>query len=178
MSDEVKALLRAGEEARWQRRPFAAMDAYRRALEVARSSPVDEDLIPALAGVAQIERDLGRPEAAVPLYEEAAAVCRSLDRPLLLAHTIRHLGEVHHEAGRLVPAEDCLVEALALYRTHEDGRGTLDLANAVRPMAILRASTGPKEEAVSLWEEARALYAEVGVDAGVEEADAWLKRLR
>jgi tetratricopeptide (TPR) repeat protein len=99
-------------------------------------------------------------------YEEAVTVFREVDEPLVLAHAIRHLGDVYHEQGRPDLAEPCYHEALGLYRTHEDD-SSLDLANAVRSLAVLR-----WEQTRTLWEEARDLYATVGIEAGVKESTA------
>ena len=44
-------------------------------------------------------------------------------------------------------------------------------------MAILKAQTGEPEAALALWREAKALYAAVGIGAGVEEAERWMARL-
>ena len=57
-------------------------------------------------------------------------------------------------AGRLGPAGQCYREAIELYRGNVSCT-PLDLANAIRPLAML--------------EEARALYASVDVQAGVAE---------
>lgn len=99
-------------------------------------------------------------------YEEAVVLLREVDEPLVLAHTIRHLGDVYHEQGRPELAEGCYHEALGLYRSHESGP-SLDMANAIRSTAVLR-----WEQARALWEEARDLYTAVGVEAGVKESAA------
>ena len=99
-------------------------------------------------------------------YEEAVALFREASEPLVLAHTIRHLGDVYHEQGRPDLAEPCLEEAIALYRSHAD-ESSLDYANAVRSLAVLR-----WEQARILWEEARALYTGLGIEAGVKESTA------
>jgi len=99
-------------------------------------------------------------------YEEAVMLYRKLNEPLVLAHTIRHLGDVYHEEGRPDLAESCYHEALALYRSRED-RSPLDFANAIRSLAVLR-----WEQTRALWEEARDLYATVNVAAGVKEGTA------
>jgi len=99
-------------------------------------------------------------------YEEAVALLRDVDEPLVLAHTIRHLGDVYHEQGRPDLAESCYHEALGLYRSHESG-SSLDVANAVRSLAVLR-----WDQTRALWEEARDLYTAVGVEAGVKESTA------
>src|SRR5258705_82111 len=59
-----------------------------------------------------------------------------------------------------------------------DGRTAfLDLANAIRPLAILREDAGAVEEAKRLWTEARDLYAAVDVAPGVAECSSRLARL-
>lgn len=40
-------------------------------------------------------------------YEEAVTLFRGVDQPLVLAHTIRHLGDVYQEQGRPDLAEPC-----------------------------------------------------------------------
>jgi tetratricopeptide (TPR) repeat protein len=115
-------------------------------------------------------------DAARLLYEEAVAIYREEGGPLDPAHTIRHLGDVHRHEGHAKLAEDCYLEALALYRGRQE-TPSLDLANAIRPLAILKDHAGEVEEARRLWEEARELYAGVNVEAGVAESSARLARL-
>ena len=99
-------------------------------------------------------------------YEEAVVLFRDVDEPLVLAHSVRHLGDVYLEQGRPDLAEPCYHEALALYRAHAD-ESSLDLANAVRSLAVLR-----WEQAKMLWEEARTLYTGLSIEAGVTESAA------
>lgn len=99
-------------------------------------------------------------------YEEAVLLFREVDEPLVLAHTIRHLGDVYHEQGRPDLAEPCYHEALGLYRSHQDD-SSLDLANAVRSLAVLR-----WEQTRALWEEARDLYTTLRIEAGIKESTA------
>ena len=84
----------------------------------------------------------------------------------MLAHTIRHLGDVYLEQGRPDLAEPCYHEALGLYRSDEDD-SSLDLANAVRSLAVLR-----WEQTRMLWEEVRALYTSLSIEAGIKESTA------
>ena len=133
-------------------------------------------MVLALRALSEVERDLGRNNEALKLYEEAVAVCRAEGDPLLLAHTIRHLGQLHHDAARLQDAERCYRQALELYRSHENAP-PLDVANAVRPLAILQDEAGETEAARRLWQEARDLYEACGVQAGVDECAERLARL-
>ena len=99
-------------------------------------------------------------------YEEAVLLSRGVEEPLALAHTIRHLGDVYREQGRPDLAEPCYHEALGLYRTHEKG-SSLDLANAVRSLAVLR-----WEQTRTLWQEVRDLYTSLSIEAGIKESTA------
>jgi hypothetical protein len=99
-------------------------------------------------------------------YEEAAVLFREADEPLVLAHTIRHLGDVYLEQGRPDLAEPCYHESLGIYRSHADD-SSLDLANAVRSLAVLR-----WEQAKMLWEEVRVLYTSLRIEAGIRESTA------
>ena len=114
-------------------------------------------------------------EAKLACYVEALAAARECGDAMQIAHAVRHLGDVHRNAGRRADAKDCYDEALNLYRG--EAAPTLDVANAVRPMAILKADLGEREEALALWRKARELYATVGIDDGVEEAERWIERL-
>src|SRR5215510_3098836 len=131
----------------------------------------DQDRMDRLARAQELRR---RGESARPkdgamarlCYEEAIRLFREADQPLLLAHAIRHLGDVYLEQGRPDLAEPCYHEALGLYRSHTD-ESSLDLANAVRSLAVLR-----WEQARMLWEEVRALYTGLSIEAGIQESTA------
>jgi tetratricopeptide (TPR) repeat protein len=143
------------------------------------STPVE--LAQALHLLANVEHDTHRDERAQSLWEEAVAILRQTDDVLQLAHKVRHLGDLHRHCDRLSEAEKCYDEALALYRAH-DRPGSLDLANAVRRVAILKELLGDKDRALTLWNETRELYLAVqkasGVDltAGVKESEQHIGR--
>src|SRR5258705_5820955 len=134
-------LMKAANRARLEERPADALRDYAEAVTICRQSGAKRELIKALKGLGQIERDLDRGDAALPLYEEAVAICREEGDPLLLAHTVRHLGDIHQEARRTELAEPCYIEAIAIYRS-DDHTEPLDLANAIRPLAILTDEAG------------------------------------
>ncbi len=102
--------------------------------------------------------------------------CRALNHDLLLAHTVRHLGDVLQDLGSIERAEPCYLEALSLYERH-DRAPTLDVANTIRPLAILRETQGDTAEAVLLWTKALKIYAECNVSAGAEECERRLRNL-
>jgi tetratricopeptide (TPR) repeat protein len=99
-------------------------------------------------------------------YEQAVELFRGVDQPLVLAHTIRHLGDVYQEQGRPDLAEPCFHEAIALYRSHGDA-SSLDWANALRSLAVFR-----WEQTRTIWEEVRHLYTTLNIEAGIKESTA------
>jgi len=162
--------------ARLEDRSADAHRDYASAVALCRQSGNRRELIRALKGLGQIERDLDRGSAALPLYGEAVAICREHGDALLLAHTVRHVGDIHRDAGEAGLAEPCYDEALSIYRKHQQTE-PLDLANAIRPLAILKDDAGAIEEAKRLWAEARDLYAAANVREGVAESSRRLARL-
>jgi hypothetical protein len=94
--------------------------------------------------------------------------------PLEVAGVARHLGDIHRETGRVDLAELLLAEAVGLYRSSRETK-VLDLANALRPLALLRAGRGDRASAAPLWREARVLYAAIEVGEGVAECDRNLR---
>jgi tetratricopeptide (TPR) repeat protein len=173
VSEDAHTLIQRGHALRREDRADDAWQSFSDAVTAARRAGNDADLVHALMGLGQIERDRGRGEAALPLYEEAVELCLALDDHPLLAHTLRHLGDLHQDAGSLSAAEAPYQQALALYRRLE-ATPPLELANALRPYALLRERLGDGVAALALWREARALYLVAGVIEGVEECDRHL----
>ncbi|MGA9669243.1 MAG: tetratricopeptide repeat protein [Terracidiphilus sp.] len=170
------ALLKEGCRARREDRPADARVSFAEAVEQCRGTDDKTMLAQALAGLGQIERDLGQLDAAVKLYAEAVELYRTVDRPLALAHTVRHLADILRHQVQLDLAAPHYREALAIYRSHEE-TPPLDLANALRGYALLKSSEGEAEEATRLWREASGLYAAAGVEAGVVESQVQIERL-
>ncbi|HEV7424747.1 MAG TPA: ankyrin repeat domain-containing protein [Thermoanaerobaculia bacterium] len=168
----IDELLRAAPMQRARRarftRPDEARALFAEVAKKSRASGANRELVDSLKGIAQIDRDLGRRADALPFYEEAVSVARDLGDPLLLAHTLRHLGDLHHDDARDDLAEPLYDEALALYRTSD--APPLDLANALRSLAIIKDS----EE---LWEEAFHLYVATNVPPGIAETALRLANL-
>jgi tetratricopeptide (TPR) repeat protein len=173
---DATAWVDQGRRARREGRPDDARRAYAEAIAACTGPAHRRLLLDALKGLAQIERDLGRPAAALPFYEEAVAVARQTDDAQALAHTMRHLGDVHRETGRDDLAVPWYREALSLYRSHPE-TAPLELANAIRPLAIVEERAGRPDEARRLWHEARDLYAAAGVESGYDECATRMEAL-
>lgn len=167
------------DEAWRARREGRQADAERGLLEAIESSRQfgsRVQLIRALKSLAHVVRDVAQDDRALPLYEEAVTLGRVEGDILLLAHTVRHLGDLHRDAGRLGDADRCYAEALSLYRT-APSPPALDFANALRPAALLKEHCGDEVGARQLWSEAQILYEAAGVQQGVDECSRHLARL-
>jgi tetratricopeptide (TPR) repeat protein len=101
-----------------------------------------------------------------------AAAERSGDE-LARAQGIRRLGDVYRRGNRTSEAEVCYREAIETYRSNPYSP-PLDLANAVRGLAVLTDEVYGFREATTLWEEACELYGSAGIAAGVAECAARL----
>jgi hypothetical protein len=130
----------------------------------------------ALASRAKAVRDEGRMEAALDLYARAAVHARREGDALALAHRLRHIGDIHQDAGHDAEAAPFYAEALAVYRDNP-ATPALDLANLLRPMTMLKEKAGVPADAAALWAEAKTLYEVAGVEEGARESGRRLARL-
>ena len=170
MSEDANTLTQRGHAQRREGQLDDARQSFGEAVAAARRDGNDADLVHALKGLGQLERDLGRGERALALYEEAMELCLALEDLPGLAHVLRHLGDIHREAGSFSLATFPTEQALSLYRSLP-ATPPLELANAMRSCALLREQLGESDAARALWREARALYQAAGVAEGVDECE-------
>ena len=133
------------------------------------------EAIEAFLAEARRAREEGRASDAHNGYARAAALSREARLPLLQAHALRHLSDLDREADRLDQALAHAGQASALYRANGQG-ASLDMANALRLTALSLDGLRRPDAATAAWTEARDLYAEAGVAAGVSECETRLAR--
>jgi tetratricopeptide (TPR) repeat protein len=173
MADQLPDLIEVALRARSEHRLDEALAALTEAVELSRAASNQPRLAQALVGLGRIERDLKDSEPSLRHYTEAAKIYQQLGDSLSFAHAIRHAADMLRHEHRLQDAKQNYTEALDTYRNHPD-TNPLDLANAVRGLALLERETGNLVASKSLWQEARSLYESVGIQAGVDESDAQL----
>lgn len=166
-SEEIELVLQSGTAARRAGRFAVALQLMNNAAAMCGD---DQRMNRAhvLRELGELARNTHDLPAAQTHYEQAVALLRTLKDPPKLAHTIRHLGDVHAGRGHWPEAGRCFTEALDIYRTHPS-TGALDRANAIRSYALLKTRIDRRGEARNLWIEACALYQSAGIAAGVEE---------
>lgn len=155
MDVRTQTLLDEGDKARREERLDDAARAFAAAVDHCRDRNAPGDL--ALARRARIARDRHHYPAAARDQEDAVAILRQQDDPLRLAHALRHLGDICHDAGHHADAAPHYVEMLNIYRAHDTP--PLEMANAIRSVAVHHQTLGERERARALWTEARERYA-------------------
>ena len=170
----VKQLAQQAANARREGRLSEARRDAEDAVNLCRQVGTEERLVRVLMLLGQIERDSDENEKARRHYEEAVRHSRMHDEPARFAHTVRHLADLYCEEGEIDLAKASYEEALAIYR-RDQNTSPGDLANAIRGFAVMKDAAGATEEARSLWEEARCIYASLGVEEGVEECSTRLR---
>ena len=158
-----------------------ARDDLVKAVAICRTQTNDLELAEALHLQANLEHDLGRNDAALALWRESVDILRIADRPLELAHKLRHVGDLHRVCRRFAESDGFYQEAAVLYRKF-DRPGSLHFANAIRPMALLKEQMGLTNASLDLWREARGLYLSINIDgldthSAVAECDRHIARL-
>jgi tetratricopeptide (TPR) repeat protein len=124
---------------------------------------------------AEAVRD-GDPPQAIALYLEAATKGAGAGEGTPgWAHAMRHVAELQRKLGELDAALTNARAVVAFYR--EQVPLPLEMANALRVLGLAHQARGEEESSGSCWTEARALYAQAGVDAGVHEADVRLREI-
>lgn len=118
---------------------------------------------------AKSARRQGRLSDATALYEEAAESFQAEQQPARWAHALRHAAEFALRAGDGVTSLREARMVIEYYRSTPPT--TLEMANALRVMAMAEAAAGETDNAMEHWNEARRLYREAGIADGVLEAD-------
>jgi tetratricopeptide (TPR) repeat protein len=111
-------------------------------------------------------------DVALATFAEARELFHELGMPLDEGGVQRQIGIVQEYQGRLTKAEESYENALVLYRAYESGK-TLDYANAVRYVAVIKNRVGKRDESTQLWLEAFGRYDDLNMPVPVAEAAAW-----
>ena len=134
-------------------------------------------LVTALGRLGHVEMDAKNWDAAQTCYEAAIEQCQLQGDVAGQAHKTRHLGDVFRHRNQPDQAASCYEAALALYRSLASPP-ILDLANAIRMVALSQEHQQNLGVARKSWQEAHALYAQLGLQEGMEEADQHLDALK
>jgi tetratricopeptide (TPR) repeat protein len=161
-------LIEQGRKARQGRRIEDARRLFREALKQCCSDDDPRLEAELHAELAYVERALHDVQAAETNYRHAADMFRTLGDPYRAAHNMRHLADILRETGRPQDAAPFYAESIEFFRN--SGEYPLQLANALRGLALLQGDVKDFAGSLQSWAEAKALYQMVSVDAGVAES--------
>ena len=135
---------------------------------------------------AQIEREAKDYNKALAFQIEALTIQRGLNDSKMLAHVVRHMADTLQSAGRHGEAEPYYREMLSSYQSAPNVP-PLEMANALRSIALHEENMGKTDDARHLWQDARSHYAALDAEylaltgknenPGVREADRHLATL-
>lgn len=163
-----QTLIEQGRRARQQRRLDDARNLFTEALKVCCSDDDPRLEAELHSELAYVERALHNKQSAEADYRRAAELFRSLRDPYRTAHNMRHLADILRETGRSREAAPFYSESIEFFR--KSGEYPLQLANALRGLALMQGDLKDFSGSLQSWAEAKALYQMVSVDAGVAES--------
>jgi tetratricopeptide (TPR) repeat protein len=177
MTEKYSDLFAEGRRARREDRLPASRAIF---LDVVRKASEEGDrsaLAEAFIGLAEAENEIGNCEAARHHYANAALLYREIGPAKNLAYAVGHEADLLVRMHHPKEAEPLFLEAEEYYRQNGD-ESALDLANTLRGLARAKEATGEAQAALSLWREAREIFARNGSMEGVAECDRKLSQLR
>jgi len=128
-----------------------------------------------LAKAGKLARIRGEHAEALRCYVDAMAAFHEAGDLAGQMHHGRHAADLHRKLGNLEEAHVLISVTVGFYR--ENPPSDLELANALRIAALVDESFEDDGRCAALWREAASLYEKVGVQEGVDEAEAHLKAL-
>lgn len=120
------------------------------------------------AELAYVERALHDVPAAETNYRQAMERFQTLGDPYRTAHNMRHLADILRETGKPQEAAPYYCGSIEFFR--KSGDYPLQLANALRGLALMQGDLKDFSGSLQSWAEAKALYQMASVDAGVVES--------
>ena len=156
-----------GDIARFEQRHKDADREYARALEIWESIGAEYDIAVALANLGLNSIAVADYESAEGYLEAALNIIGAGDYPYLQAGVEYNLALVHALRGSADSDEIRSIVELADRIPIAD----LDYAEPLEQLAELRSQQGKPDEAVALWEKARQIYDELGLDEDRDRVD-------
>jgi hypothetical protein len=176
MADKLKELIAEGYRAKRENRLAASRAAF---FDVVRKAAEEGDrasLAEALGGLAEAEDGIGNCAAARHHYASAAALYSQIGPPAMLACSLRHEADLWMQTNQPAEAEPLYLEAANIYRQGGE-ESALDLARALRSLALIAEGKGETSAARSFWQEACEIYARRNVKDSLEECNRKLSLL-
>ena len=148
-----------------------------RAKKLCLDNNFNDILVNVLVKFSHLKNDVKAYGEAKELSLEAVNLSRSLNAPILVAHSLRHLGDVYLKLNKLPEASNALNEAVEIYR-NESSTPSLELANTLRVEALLQERLNNTTAALDIWSEVASVYKQANIVEGVDEASQHIQSLQ
>ena len=126
---------------------------------------------------AQFESDHDRWQEALSFCQRSLKQYQKAGNKNRIAHATRHIADLQTALDDFENAEQNYRASIAIYNAAAQTNPG-DLANALAGFGRLLSKIGKADEAISVWEKTKALYQQVGLQAGVDEAEQRLQHLK
>ena len=146
------------------------------ALELCEEFKVNKQKRLTLSLLANIYFDLGRNKKSLESYERALSLAEVDSEVEQIAHITRHIADVECEIGDLKSSMSHYEKALKYYRNNVSSY-SINYANAIRGLAVLKEKMVDYSDAKKLWKEAKSIYDKLKIETGIKECIARLKKL-
>lgn len=174
--ENMEEFLRSARIFYQQNRLDEAIRELHSALELCEDYKVSKEKSKTLSLLANIQHYLGYQEESLKSYKDALSLAEEVSKPDQVAHITSHIADVEREVGSLKEAQSHYQKALEYYRANL-GSHSLNRANALRGMALLKEKMVDYSDAKRLWKEAKVLYQKLKIEDGVRECASRLKKL-
>jgi tetratricopeptide (TPR) repeat protein len=146
----------------------AANQLMQEAINVAVANNEEKNAAQAVHLLANLESDVGHLETAEYLWSFSVDLCRELGDAAMLAHKIRHLGDLYLRLKQVDRTIDCYEESLQLYQSIDarDSETILDFANLLVRYATIKKNLQKLQEAIDYFTQAEAMYIELNIEDG------------
>ena len=144
------------------------------ALELCEAFKVNKYKRTVLSLLANIYFDLGRNKKSLASYRNALVLAEVDSEEEQIADISRHIADVECAIGDLKSSMCHYEKALNYYRKNI-GKYSLNYADAIRGLAVLKEKSVDYSDAKKLWKEAMVIYEKLKVDTGIKEC---LTRIR
>ena len=166
---QARAQLNLGDALHAYGRPSQALDYYQQALALYRQLADRSSEAAALNQLGKAYDALGQYQQAIELYEQSLAIVREIGNRKGESNSLGNLGNAYGALGQYQRAIELYQQSLAIQRAIGDHNGE---ASSLFNLALILARYAPRRfEALERFQQARAIYAELGLDHKVEKCD-------
>lgn len=174
--EDMEEHLRSANIFRKENRLHLAIMELEAALELCEEYRINKQKRQTWSLLANIYYDLGSNKKSLESYRNALSIAEVESEQEQIAHITRHIADVECEIGDLKSSKSHYEKAIEYYKKNV-GNYSLNYANAIRGLAVLKEKMVDYSDAKKLWKEAMLIYQKLKIETGIKECVTRLKKL-